>query len=147
MSTTGRRWAAVALLVGTAVATGGGQAPADFTIALTGDSIITRRLSVYTEPAFTQLIELVRGADAAFTNIEMLFHDFEPYPMNESGGTYMRAEPALAKELAWAGFDLGSLANNHTGDYGALGMRLTQEVRGRGGHRRRRLGREPARGA
>ena len=127
MRTTARRWAAVALLVGTAVAPGGSQTPTDFTIALTGDSIITRRLSVYTEPAFTRLIELVRGADAAFTNIEMLFHDFEPYPMNESGGTYMRAEPALAKELAWAGFDLGSLANNHTGDYGALGMRLTKK--------------------
>ena len=123
----GTVWAA-ALLVVAAGTTGGGQAPAtDLTIALTGDSIITRRLSVYTEPAFTRLVELVRGADAAFTNIEMLFHDFEPYPMNESGGTYMRAEPALAKELAWAGFDLGSLANNHTGDYGALGMRLTKK--------------------
>ena len=101
-------------------------APSGFTLALTGDSIITRRLSVYTEPAFTRLIALVRGADAAFTNIEMLFHDYETFPMNESGGTYMRAEPALAKELAWAGFDLGSLANNHTGDYGVTGMRLTK---------------------
>jgi poly-gamma-glutamate capsule biosynthesis protein CapA/YwtB (metallophosphatase superfamily) len=128
MTTTGRAWAAAALLVAAAGATGWGQAQAtDMTIALTGDSIITRRLSVYSEPAFTRLVELVRGADAAFTNIEMLFHDFEPYPMNESGGTYMRAEPALAKELAWAGFDLGSLANNHTGDYGALGMRLTKK--------------------
>lgn len=102
-------------------------APTGLTLALTGDSIITRRLSVYTEPAFTRLIALVRGADAAFTNIEMLFHDYEPYPTHESGGTYMRAEPALAKELAWAGFDLGSLANNHTGDYGVEGMRLTQK--------------------
>ncbi len=101
--------------------------PAGMTFALTGDSIITRKLSVYTEPAFTRLIALVRGADAAFTNIEMLFHDFEMYPMNESGGTYMRAEPALAKDLAWAGFDLGALANNHTGDYGVAGMRLTQK--------------------
>jgi poly-gamma-glutamate capsule biosynthesis protein CapA/YwtB (metallophosphatase superfamily) len=120
--------AVVALLLVTGLTGQGQPAPAgDFTLALTGDSIITRRLSVYTEPAFTRLIDLVRGADAAFTNIEMLFHDFEPYPMNESGGTYMRAEPALAKELAWAGFDLGSLANNHTGDYGALGMRLTKK--------------------
>jgi poly-gamma-glutamate capsule biosynthesis protein CapA/YwtB (metallophosphatase superfamily) len=118
----------VALLLLTALTGQGQPVPAaDFTLALTGDSIITRRLSVYAEPAFTRLIDLVRGADAAFTNIEMLFHDFEPYPMNESGGTYMRAEPALAKELAWAGFDLGSLANNHTGDYGALGMRLTKK--------------------
>lgn len=102
-------------------------APAGLTLALTGDSIITRKLSVYTEPSFTRLIALVRGADVAFTNIEMLFHDYEMFPMNESGGTYMRAEPALAKELAWAGFDLGSLANNHTGDYGAAGMRLTKK--------------------
>ncbi len=96
-----------------------------FSMALTGDSIITRRLSVYTEPAFLRMIDLIRGADVAFTNLEMLFHDFEPYPMNESGGTYMRAEPALAKELVWAGFDLVSRANNHTGDYGVEGMRLT----------------------
>jgi len=119
---------AVAAAATVAAASMAGQAPAgDLTLALTGDSIITRRLSVYSEPAYTRLLDLVRGADAAFTNIEMLFHDFEPYPMNESGGTYMRAEPALAKELAWAGFDLGSLANNHTGDYGALGMRLTKK--------------------
>jgi poly-gamma-glutamate synthesis protein (capsule biosynthesis protein) len=39
----------------------------------------------------------------------------------------MRADPALAKELAWAGFDLVSRANNHTGDYGVEGMRLTSK--------------------
>ncbi|MGH9349531.1 MAG: CapA family protein [Vicinamibacterales bacterium] len=115
---------AVGLLAGPLAA---GQAPPvpSFTLALTGDSIITRRLSVHTEPAHTRLFDLVRGADAAFTNLEMLFHDYEPYAMNQSGGTYMRAEPALAKELVWAGFDMVARANNHTGDYGAEGMRLT----------------------
>jgi poly-gamma-glutamate synthesis protein (capsule biosynthesis protein) len=105
------------------------QAPADdgMKFALTGDSIITRKLSVYHEPAFLKLIDLVRGADAALTNLEMLFHDYEPYAMNESGGTYMRADPALAAELVWAGFDMVSRANNHTGDYGVLGMRLTTQ--------------------
>jgi poly-gamma-glutamate synthesis protein (capsule biosynthesis protein) len=104
---------------------GHARQPTEVTFALTGDSIITRRLSVYTEPAFTRVIDLIRGADAAFTNLEMLFHDYEPYAMNESGGTYMRAEPALVKDLVWAGFDLVSRANNHTGDYGVLGMNLT----------------------
>jgi poly-gamma-glutamate synthesis protein (capsule biosynthesis protein) len=99
--------------------------PADITFALTGDSIITRRLAVYDEPAFTRIINLIRGADVAFTNLEMLFHDYEPYAMSSSGGTYMRAEPALVKDLVWAGFDLVSRANNHTGDYGVLGMNLT----------------------
>ena len=101
--------------------------PASLTLALTGDSIITRPISGYREPAFTRLFDLIRGADAAFTNLEMLFHDYEPYAMNESGGTYMRAEPALVKELVWAGFDMVSRANNHTGDYGALGMQLTSK--------------------
>jgi poly-gamma-glutamate capsule biosynthesis protein CapA/YwtB (metallophosphatase superfamily) len=100
------------------------EAPA-FSLALTGDSIITRRLSVYNEPSFLKMIELIRGADAAFTNLEMLFHDYETYAMNASGGTYMRAEPALVKELVWAGFDLVSRANNHTGDYAVEAMRLT----------------------
>jgi poly-gamma-glutamate capsule biosynthesis protein CapA/YwtB (metallophosphatase superfamily) len=103
------------------------QAPASFSMALTGDSIITRRISVFTEPAHTRLYDLIRAADASFTNLEMLFHDYEPYAMNESGGTYMRAEPALLKELLWAGFDLVSMANNHTGDYGADGMRITKK--------------------
>jgi poly-gamma-glutamate synthesis protein (capsule biosynthesis protein) len=94
-------------------------------MALAGDSIITRKLSVYDEPPFLKLIEMIRRADAAFTNLEMLFHDYEPYPMNESGGTWMRADPALVKELVWAGFDLVSRANNHAGDYGVGGMRLT----------------------
>ena len=122
-----RRGISVLAIVAAAAASIASQTPASFTMALTGDSIITRRLSVYTEPAHAQLFELVRGADAAFTNLEMLFHDYEPYPMNESGGTYMRAEPALLRELVWAGFDLVSLANNHTGDYGADGMRITKK--------------------
>src|SRR5436190_3381027 len=104
------------------------QAPADraeFTAALAGDSIITRPISIYRELEFMRLIEIVRGADAAFTNLEMLFHDYESYPMHESGGTWMRADPALVKDLVWAGFDLVSRANNHAGDYGVGAMRLT----------------------
>lgn len=98
-----------------------------FTMALTGDSIITRKLSVYNEPEYLQMIDLIRGADLAFTNLEVLFHDYEPYPMAISGGTWMRADPELAAELSWAGFDLLARANNHTGDYGVEGMRLTSQ--------------------
>lgn len=97
----------------------------EFTLALTGDSIITRRLSVYNEPEFLELIEMIRSADAAFTNLEILFHDYEPYPMATSGGTWMRADPSLVNDVTWAGFDLVARANNHTGDYGVEGQRLT----------------------
>src|SRR5437588_155431 len=96
----------------------------DFTLALPGGSIITRPLAIYHEPEFLKLVEIIRGANAAFTNLEMLFHDYESYPMSESGGTWMRADPALVKDLVWAGFDLVSRANNHAGDYGVGAMRL-----------------------
>jgi poly-gamma-glutamate synthesis protein (capsule biosynthesis protein) len=103
-----------------------GGAFGPYTIALAGDSIITRKLSVYEEPEFLSMIERIRNADVAITNIEMLFHDYESYAMASSGGTYMRAQPELVKELVWAGFDLGGLANNHSGDYGPAAMLLTE---------------------
>ncbi|MBI1874869.1 MAG: CapA family protein [Acidobacteria bacterium] len=115
------------VLFALAVAAGALAQQATFTMALTGDSIITRKVSVYKEPEFLKLIEIIRGADASFTNLEMLFHDYEGYAMNESGGTYMRAEPKLVNELVWAGFDMVSRANNHTGDFGVIGMRKTTE--------------------
>ena len=103
-------------------------APGDevMTMALTGDAIITRALSPYVEPGYLAMIERLRGADVAFTNLEVLLHDYEPYPAHQSGGTWMRADPRMAEELVWAGFDMVSYANNHTGDYGPLGARLTR---------------------
>jgi poly-gamma-glutamate capsule biosynthesis protein CapA/YwtB (metallophosphatase superfamily) len=98
-----------------------------FTMALTGDAIITRRLSVFDEPAYLGMIDRIRGADVAFTNLEILLHDYEPAPAYQSGGTWMRGDPEMAEELVWAGFDMVSMANNHTGDYGADGMRLTRK--------------------
>ena len=103
--------------------------PGDGTMSmvLTGDAIITRALSPYVEPGYLRMISLIRTADVAFTNLEVLLHDYEPYPAHQSGGTWMRADPRMAEELVWAGFDLVSFANNHTGDYGPLGARLTRE--------------------
>lgn len=121
------RLAAVFALLGAAGLAAGASAQGGLRLALTGDSIITRKLSVYQEPQFLELIELLRDADLAFTNVEVLFHDYESYPMSSSGGTYMRAQPELVSELAWAGIDLGSLANNHSGDFGPPAMLMTQK--------------------
>ena len=124
------RFAIGVVLLGVAMA---GQAPAvgqskgPVTLALTGDSIITQRLSPFKEPEFTGVMDLVRGADAAFTNLETLFHDYEAPPSHESGGTWMRTDPPILKELVWAGFDLVSRANNHAGDFGALGAQITSK--------------------
>ena len=37
----------------------------------------------------------------------------------------LRSDPKLARDLAWAGFDLVARANNHAADYGAVGLRET----------------------
>jgi poly-gamma-glutamate synthesis protein (capsule biosynthesis protein) len=111
-----------------------GPSRTDFTMALTGDSIVTRHVNVYAEPAWLKLLSLLRDADVAFTNLEMLFHDYEPYPMPQSvPGTYVRAEPAIAKDLTWMGFDMVARANNHAADFGVLGMQLTTKYVGEAG--------------
>lgn len=103
------------------------DAAGDITIALTGDAIITRQLRPFQEPEFLRMIAIIRDATVAYTNLEVLFHRYEPevIPAEASGGTYMAADPEIAKELSWAGFDMVSRANNHTMDYSVGGMRAT----------------------
>ena len=97
------------------------------TFALVGDTLITQMLSVHNEPAFLKLIEAIRAADVGFANLEMLFHDYEPWPAASSGGTYMRADPSILKDISWAGFDVVALANNHSVDYGIEGLLINLE--------------------
>lgn len=136
-------WGTILPLVGLLLAsllvprTGTGQEPAadtvhadtegNLSLALTGDAIITRKMSVFEEPGFLEMRQILTDATAAFTNLEVLFHDWGEgvVPQEESGGTYMQADPGLAGELAWLGFDMVSRANNHTMDYGVGGMRAT----------------------
>jgi poly-gamma-glutamate synthesis protein (capsule biosynthesis protein) len=93
-----------------------------FRFALAGDSIIERRISVFDDPGFLQMINRIRSADAAFTNFEMLVHNFESPGAAMSGGTYMQAYPFVIDELKWAGFRLFGLANNHAYDFGVEGL-------------------------
>jgi poly-gamma-glutamate synthesis protein (capsule biosynthesis protein) len=93
--------------------------------ALTGDSIINRRLSTFRAPGVNDMFEVIRKADVAFTNFETLIHDFTASGAQQSGGTYMGSPRFITDELAWAGFDLLGLANNHVNDYGVDGMRST----------------------
>ncbi len=101
----------------------------DFTLTLTGDSIITQRLSVYErDPKFTAAVNAVREGDARFTNLEILFHNYDAPPSAQSGGTWLAAEPSLFKELQWIGFNLFATANNHSLDYGIDGLRIHRRV-------------------
>ncbi|MDB6045623.1 MAG: hypothetical protein JWM63_4174 [Gammaproteobacteria bacterium] len=91
----------------------------------TGDSIINRRLSTSSLPGVDKMFGVIRKADVAFTNFETQIHDFNLAGAQQSGGTYMGSPRFVTDELAWAGFDLLGLANNHQNDYGVDGMRST----------------------
>jgi hypothetical protein len=89
----------------------------DFSIALTGDSFITTKISDYKEPDFIEAFDIIRSQDLGFTNLEVLLNDFKGIPAAQSGGTYAGAPTALADELKWAGFQIVARANNHSLDY------------------------------
>ena len=92
----------------------------DLSLVASGDTMITRRLSVFREERFLALAELFRKADVGFTNLEMLVHRYEHSP-GMSDGTYTASDPSNLEELKWAGINLVSCANNHHYDYGEGG--------------------------
>jgi poly-gamma-glutamate synthesis protein (capsule biosynthesis protein) len=95
-----------------------------FTLALSGDIMPSRRLAVYREPEFLALRDLLRKADASFTNLEsMVIRYGEGYPAVRTG-TYMVTEPELLEDLKWFGFNLVSCANSHSLNFGEEGLLL-----------------------
>ena len=100
----------------------------NFTLTATGDLFITRKLSPYTEPAYLKLWDIIRSAAVRFTNLEVLIHEFEGFPVVESGGTYTQVDPAIIDDLLWSGFNLWARANNHSLDYSVGGMLRTSEL-------------------
>jgi poly-gamma-glutamate capsule biosynthesis protein CapA/YwtB (metallophosphatase superfamily) len=102
-----------------------------FTLAITGDSTVNMRISACQEPGFLALIDLIRSADAAFTHAEATMHDFagaELYAAAEGGWVWMRSPSFAAEELRWAGFDIVSLASNHSLDYSYGGLFATWDA-------------------
>lgn len=99
----------------------------NITMALTGESLITRSLSPFQEEGFLKIVAMLRNADVSFTNAEMLFHDYEGSPGIEHPGTWMRAAPSIIGELQWAGIDIVACAMNHAYDYGETGVLVNIE--------------------
>jgi len=98
------------------------------TLALAGDSMITRRVSQTNDPAARTLYDHLRAADVAFTNMEVLPNDFRGYPAQECGGTHLAAHSWVIDDLREIGFDLFSAATNHTLDYSIEGLLAKLEI-------------------
>ena len=94
----------------------------DILLALTGESLITRAMKPFREPKFLELRDLLYSADVRFTNLEMLFHNYEDPPTYRPGGTYMRCDPRYIDDLKWLGINIVGTANNHSYDFGENGV-------------------------
>jgi poly-gamma-glutamate synthesis protein (capsule biosynthesis protein) len=109
-----------------------GREQTQFTLAATGDSILSRKISACEDDRFLSLVERIRQADASFTNLELVLDNGDGYPTANTLGPHLSVRPWAADELDWAGFNLYSVANNHMGDYGRGGMESTiRELRRR----------------
>ena len=85
------------------------------------------------DPGFRALVELLRGADVRFTNLEVTLHEFRGSPQAASGGSYVAASPSLIDDLKTMSFNLYAAANNHTMDWGEGGLLATMETLDRAG--------------
>ena len=97
-------------------------------LALTGDSIIQRRLLTRADPVVRPLFDMVRAVDIAFTNMEVLANNYRGEPAVESGGSHFGAPAWVIDELSDAGFDLFATATNHALDYGVSGLLHTLDA-------------------
>ena len=93
-----------------------------FTIALAGDTMLTRKLTPFKEKRFIQLREILRSADVAFANLEGTVHTWDEGTPGITQGTFMTTDPRLLDDLKWFGINLVSCANNHAFDYGEDGV-------------------------
>ncbi|MBM4298848.1 MAG: CapA family protein [Deltaproteobacteria bacterium] len=95
----------------------------NFTIALAGDTMLTRKLTPFNEERFLKLREILRGADASFANLEGTVHTWDEGTPGITQGTFMTTDPKLLEDLKWLGINLVCCANNHAFDYGEDGVR------------------------
>lgn len=94
-------------------------------ITLAGECMVTRPFSVFSEPGFLEVLERLRSADLTYAHIETNFGHFSEVDAPARGdqvGSYFLTDPQVAADLRWAGVDIGSLANNHSMDFGAPGL-------------------------
>lgn len=94
----------------------------DIRMVAVGDVMLTRGLTPFQEPDYLKVVELVRGGDVGFFNMETTVREPHEGCAIPSQGTLMTTPPALLPDLKWMGFNLCGTANNHATDYGEGGV-------------------------
>lgn len=106
--------------------------PSSIRIKAVGDMILGTNYPSHRLPAdpslfFANVMKDLQGADILFGNYESTLTDHPNSPKDTSRGTQFafRSPPSYRYLLQDAGFDIVSLANNHSMDFGEIGLRDT----------------------
>jgi poly-gamma-glutamate synthesis protein (capsule biosynthesis protein) len=95
------------------------EPPGSLTLLFAGDLMLGRGVAPIAgadpEGLFRDVRRIVRGADVAMANLES---PLTSRPHTSPNPFALEADPASAELVAGAGFDVLSLANNHSGDAG-----------------------------
>jgi poly-gamma-glutamate capsule biosynthesis protein CapA/YwtB (metallophosphatase superfamily) len=103
----------------------------EWTFVANGDLMLSRRVAVAMKEKgsfypFEQMAPLLNNADLTFGNLETsLSNRGTPIP---GKGIWFRCDPAAAKALKEAGYDVLSIANNHILDYDSPALLDTLEA-------------------
>lgn len=94
------------------------------TIALLGDIMMTRSVSVFREPEYLKMRDMLNAADAVFANFEACVHPYleDAHQQRLEGGSYVTTEPVLLKDLKWLGVNMVAAGSGHADDYGVKGI-------------------------
>jgi len=91
-----------------------------FSIAVAGDTIPTRHWSMFREPSFLALRDILLRADAVFANLETNIHRYLDggHKPHDGGGTYLTTEPEILEDIKWLGINIMACGSSHADDYG-----------------------------
>jgi poly-gamma-glutamate synthesis protein (capsule biosynthesis protein) len=93
-----------------------------------GDMIIQKRIYRDYE-GFGELAPFIRQGDARFFNLETtLNREGEACASQYSGGTYLRADPRVLRDIRAFGFNMTTFNNNHALDFSYEGLERTLDA-------------------
>jgi poly-gamma-glutamate capsule biosynthesis protein CapA/YwtB (metallophosphatase superfamily) len=98
--------------------------------AAAGQAAIRTKISVLEDSELAAIVDMIRAADVAFVNLETPLFEPSAYPVKQylHHSSYSTSPQFVAMELAWMGFHLISLANNHMSDFSPESIYTNQRL-------------------
>jgi poly-gamma-glutamate capsule biosynthesis protein CapA/YwtB (metallophosphatase superfamily) len=99
-----------------------------FSVVSIGDLLYSRPLADLDDPEFRKVLQIVQAGDVAIANQEGVFLNLKTYKGEAYGHGQLWGEGTLARDMKAMGFDMVSVAGNHSTDLGPSGLIETMRL-------------------